>query len=557
MNAIGKSSETNQERLSSVRDILRRIVLGSIRVKAHIVSADERESGLRNLLNFGHSIGHAFEGILTPQVLHGECMAIGMVLEAALARYLGILHPSSVSRLTKCLQSYGLPISYRDHVIQERTGRKTCSTEELMSIMGVDKKNEGKKKKIVLLSGIGRTHEPKASIVADKDIRIMLSAGIEVQPLSVSRLYTTCSPPGSKSISNRVLLLAALGHGECRISNLLHSDDTDVMLRALTELQCASFAWENGGKALKVTGNGGHLRASIKKIYLGNAGTASRFITAVATLARPSETDASVLTGNTRMSQRPIGPLVEALRGNGAEINYLEKVGSLPLRIQATTGFEGGEVSLAATVSSQYVSAILMCAPYAKRSVTLRLVGGKPISQPYIDMTVAMMSTFGIEITKSSNEDNTYHIPQGRYRNPSHYSVEGDASSATYPLAIAAVTGTSCTVPNIGSQSLQGDARFAVDVLRPMGCMVEQTSSSTTVKGPSKGTLKALPMIDMEPMTDAFLTASVVASVVRGTTRITGIANQRVKECNRIRVMKDELAKFGVTARELDDRHRN
>ena len=553
MSAIRKAPEMNQDRLSSVRDILRRIVLGSIRVKAHVVSADEREDGLRNLLNFGHSIGHAFEGILTPQILHGECVAIGMVLEAALARYLGVLHPSSVSRLTKCLESYGLPISCKDPVVQERTGRKFCSTRELMSNMSVDKKNEGKKKKIVLLSGIGRTHELKASVVADQDIKIILSAGIEVQPLDVSNIHATCTPPGSKSISNRVLLLAALGIGECRIDGLLHSDDTDVMLRALAEMQCASFAWEDDGKVLKVIGNGGQLQASTNEMYLGNAGTASRFITAVATLARPTEADASILTGNTRMKLRPIGALVEALQENGAQITYLEKAGSLPLMIQATTGFEGGDISLAATLSSQYVSAILMCAPYAKKRVTLRLVGGKPISQPYIDMTIAMMSIFGIRATKSTSETNTYDIPQGQYRNPSHYSVEGDASSATYPLAIAAITGTSCTVPNIGSQSLQGDARFAVDVLQPMGCIVEQTSTSTTVKGPHKDTLTALPVIDMELMTDAFLTASVLASVARGTTRITGIANQRVKECNRIRAMKDELAKFGVTSRELDD----
>eukprot|EP00136_Aspergillus_niger_P003149 XP_001392796.2 shikimate dehydrogenase [Aspergillus niger CBS 513.88] len=149
-------------------------------------------------------------------------------------------------------------------------------------------------------------------------------------------------------------------------------------------------------------------------------------------------------------------------------------------------------------------------------------------------------------------------VAVGRYVNPAEYMVESDASSATYPLAIAAITGTTCTVPNIGSKSLQGDARFAVDVLRPMGCTVEQTDSSTTVTGAPGGVLRPLPNVDMEPMTDAFLTASVLAAVARGdgsnhTTRIYGIANQRVKECNRIKAMKDELAKFGVVCREHDD----
>lgn len=195
-----------------------------------------------------------------------------------------------------------------------------------------------------------------------------------------------------------------------------------------------------------------------------------------------------------------------------------------------------------------------MCAPYAKQAVTLRLVGDKVISQPYIDMTITMMASFGVHVTRSKTEANVYHVPKQKYANPSEYEVESDASSATYPLAVAAITGTTCTVPNIGSSSLQGDARFAIDVLRPMGCQVEQTKTSTTVTGPAMGKLKAIQEVDMEPMTDAFLTASVLAAVAnKGTTRIVGIANQRQKECNRIKAMREELAKFGVVCRELDD----
>ncbi|MCJ1405744.1 3-dehydroquinate dehydratase (3-dehydroquinase) [Xylographa trunciseda] len=558
MLAIKTPATADNDRLSEVKQILKRIVLGSVRVKAHVVSADEREGGLRNLLNFGHSIGHAFEGILTPQILHGECVAIGMVLEATLARHLGVLKGSAVSRLIKCLKSYELPVSYLDPIVQERSGKKLCLPNELMSIMGVDKKNDGRKKRIVLLSGIGRTHEMKASVVADQDIRIILSSTIEVYPLPPRNFDVVCTPPGSKSISNRALVLAALGHGQCRITNLLHSDDTEVMLRALTDLQCATFAWEEEGEVLIVNGKHGNMRATTKDLYLGNAGTASRFLTTVATLAQPGTAESSVLTGNKRMKARPIAPLVNALRDNGVVIRYLESDGSLPLRIDASGGFGGGDINLAATVSSQYVSSILMCAPYAKKPVTLRLYGGKPISQPYIDMTTAMMAAFGVKVSRSNREAHTYHIPQAQYQNPTRYDIESDASSATYPLAVAAITGTSCTVPNIGSSSLQGDSRFAIDVLEPMGCKVQQSSTSTTVTGPERGTLRPLPEVDMEPMTDAFLTASVLAAVAQGvngsrTTRILGIANQRVKECNRIRAMKDELAKFNVTCRELDD----
>ncbi|KAF2224464.1 AROM pentafunctional protein, ARO1 [Elsinoe ampelina] len=567
---LEQNADTFMELLSKVKpekgrfkDIiptLKRIVLGSARVKAEVVSADEREGGLRNLLNFGHSIGHAMEAILTPQILHGECVAIGMVKEAELARYLGHLAPGALARLVKCIASYGLPTSLQDKTVRKRSANKKCPVDDLISIMAVDKKNVGLDKKIVLLSAIGKTHELKASKVPDKDIRIVLSHGIRVHPGVSKSLKVSCRPPGSKSISNRVLLLAALGQGTCRITNLLHSDDTQYMLTAINKLGGATYSWEDNGNTLVLNGNGGALKACADELYLGNAGTASRFLTTAVTLAQPNEYKHTVLTGNARMQERPAGPLVDALRKNGVDIEYLGQQGStsLPLKIGAAGGFEGGDIELNAKVSSQFVSSILMCAPYAKKPVTLRLVGDKVISQLYIDMTIAMMASFGVHVAKSKTEANVYHIPKQAYQNPAQYEVESDASSATYPLAIAAITGTTCTVPNIGSSSLQGDARFAVDVLRPMGCQVEQSETSTTVTGPAPGELAPLPDVDMEPMTDAFLTASVLAAVAKpnkhgATTRIRGIANQRVKECNRIQAMEDELHKFGVVCRQFDD----
>lgn len=542
------------DRLIAIKDTLKRIVVGSAGVKAEVVSSDEREGGLRNLLNFGHSIGHGIEAILTPQLLHGEAVAIGMVKEAELARHLGVLRPEAVARLVKCIAAYDLPISLQDKRVQRLTAGRPCPVDVVLQKMAVDKKNDGLKKKIVLLSAIGKTYEPKASVVDDQSIRTILSSAVVVSPMAPTALNVTVSPPGSKSISNRALVLAALGAGSCRIKNLLHSDDTGYMLSAIAKLRGASYSWEAGGEVLVVNGNAGKLTSSSEELYIGNAGTASRFLTTLAALSSPSDAAESVvLTGNSHMKVRPIGPLVDALRLNGVSIEYLEQEKSLPLRIGSSGGFEGGVIELAATISSQYVSSILMAAPYAKNSVTLKLVGGKPISQLYIDLTVAMMKSFGVVVTASTTEPHTYHIPQGTYKNPSEYVIEGDASSATYPLAMAAITGTTCTIPNIGSASLQGDARFAVDVLRPMGCTVEQTVTSTTVTGPKLGSLKPLPHVDMEPMTDAFLTASVLAAVAGGKTQITGIANQRVKECNRIAAMRIQLAKFGVKCAELDD----
>ncbi|KAL2265610.1 hypothetical protein VTJ83DRAFT_6710 [Remersonia thermophila] len=551
---LGAVRAKGPDRLAPIRAALKRIVLGSARVKAHVVSADEREGGLRNLLNFGHSIGHAYEAILAPQVLHGECVAIGMVKEAELARFLGVLRPGAVARLTKCIASYDLPTSPHDKRIARLSANKECPVDALLRHMAVDKKNEGRHKKIVLLSAIGKTYEPKATVVEDRAIRLVLSPSVRVTPGVPEGLSVSVTPPGSKSISNRALVLAALGEGTIRIRNLLHSDDTQYMLTAIAQLQGATYSWEDAGEVLVVTGRGGRLQASPEPLYLGNAGTASRFLTSVVALCSPTPAAAStVLTGNARMKVRPIGPLVDSLRANGVPVRYLEKEKSLPVQVDATSGFAGGLIELAATVSSQYVSSILMAAPYAHKPVTLRLVGGKPISQPYIDMTIAMMASFGVRVERDAQDPNTYHIPQGVYQNPAEYVIESDASSATYPLAVAAITGTTCTIPNIGSASLQGDARFAVEVLRPMGCTVEQTETSTTVTGPPVGSLKAIPHVDMEPMTDAFLTASALAAVASGTTQITGIANQRVKECNRILAMKDQLAKFGVHCNELED----
>lgn len=540
--------------MSPIINVVHGFVCGSARIKAGVVSADEREGGLRNLLNFGHTIGHAYEAILAPYVLHGECVSIGMVLEAEVARYLGHLSDGAVARLSKCLNAFNLPVSPNDPIVRRRSKNIATPVDKLLQIMNVDKKNDGTKKKIVMLTRIGQCLEKKATLVPDDVIRTIISEQILVGSFSKAPLNTIVTPPGSKSISNRALVLAALGTGACKIKNLLHSDDTEVMLNAIQKLGGATASWEDHGEVLLITGNGGKLSAPKKPLYLGNAGTASRFLTTVATLVKPSaESDYVILTGNSRMKQRPIGPLVDALRANGSEIAFEESQGSLPLRVTAGQYLKGGRIALAATVSSQYVSSILMCAPYAEEPVILSLVGGKPISQLYIDMTIAMMASFGIKVQKSKTEEYTYIIPQGAYVNPAEYVVESDASSATYPLAFAAISGTSCTVPNIGSASIQGDARFAIEVLEPMGCKVVQDLYSTTVQGPPIGRLGAIPNVDMEPMTDAFLTASILAAVANGTTRIYGIANQRVKECNRIDAMIHELAKFGVSTREHSD----
>jgi pentafunctional AROM polypeptide len=558
LSTIRKRNAQGDTDLTPIKEHVFKLVSESIKVKAEVVSLDEREGGLRNLLNFGHSIGHAYEALLTPQALHGECVAIGCVKEAELARYLGILSPVAVARLSKIFVSYGLAVSVEDKQFKKIVGNKQTPVKVLLKKMAIDKKNDGSQKKVVLLKAIGECYEKQASYVNDEDLRFVLTDETKVYEFQNEASFeTTIIPPGSKSISNRALVLAALSKGECKITNLLHSDDTEHMLNAIAKLNGAKIRWEDNGETLILNGNGGELLATDEELYLGNAGTASRFLTSVATLVKSSSKSSFVtLTGNKRMTERPIGPLVDALRSNGAEIDYLKSQGSLPLKIQ-TKPLKGGNIELAATISSQYVSSLLMAAPYAESPVVLKLVGGKPISILYIDMTIALMEQFGIKVVQKENY--TYEIPTGHYVAPKEFVIESDASSSTYPLAFAAMTGTTVTIPNIGSSSLQGDARFARDVLKPMGCKVIQTETSTTVTGPPRGQLKPLPEVDMEPMTDAFLTASVVAAIATSKdggsnkTTILGIANQRVKECDRIAAMINQLHKFGVVAKGLPD----
>lgn len=206
------------------------------------MTVDERETGLRNLVNFGHTIGHAIEAVVTPTILHGECVSVGMILEAEVARQMGVLGQVGVGRLTRCLKAYNLPVSISDPKIANLPAAKALTVDNLLDIMKVDKKNSGTQKKIVILSRIGATYEQKATNIADSVIAKTLSEAVKIVPGIPTKSPVHMATPGSKSISNRALLLAALGKGTCRLKNLLHSDDTQVMMNALVDLKvCLSL----------------------------------------------------------------------------------------------------------------------------------------------------------------------------------------------------------------------------------------------------------------------------------------------------------------------------
>jgi len=351
----------------------------------------------------------------------------------------------------------------------------------------------------------------------------------------------TVNLPGSKSLSNRALLLAALAKGTTRIKNLLDSDDIRHMLDALATLNVSYQLSEDRSECV-VEGKGGPLDFDGEcKMYLGNAGTAMRPLCAALCLGQGTFT----LTGEPRMSERPIDSLVEALTAMGADISYHDFDGFPPLTINGT-GLNGGKVAIDGTVSSQFLTAFLMAAPLAKADIEIEIIG-ELVSKPYIEITLDLMKKFGVEV--SHNNLQSFTIKGGQtYTAPGELHVEGDASSASYFLAAAAIKGGSVTVTGIGSDSVQGDIKFA-DVLEEMGASVVWQPNSITV---TAGELKAISM-DMNHIPDAAMTIATAALFATGTTTISNIYNWRVKETDRLAAMATELRKVGAIVDEGHD----
>ncbi|MFH7319650.1 3-phosphoshikimate 1-carboxyvinyltransferase [Desulfurivibrio sp. D14AmB] len=344
--------------------------------------------------------------------------------------------------------------------------------------------------------------------------------------------------PGSKSITQRALIAAALAEGASTISGPLASEDTEYTAAALRAM---GITIDQGEENWRVFGQGGAIATPATEIYLGNNGTATRFLTSVTALGR----GIFLINGDRRMAERPIAPLLTALAGWGARIRSLNNNGCPPLEIQAA-GLEGGPTVLPEGKSSQYLSSLLLVAPYATRPAELR-VEGEVLSKPYVTMTLAVMKSFGVEVT-ANPELNYFRIPTGRYRGR-EYPVEGDASSASYFWAAAAVTGGSVTVENVPFPSLQGDA-VLVDILERMGCRVERSPRGITVSAEEE--LRGVE-VDMGDCPDVVPTLAVVAALARGRTVIRNIAHLRIKECDRLGVMAGELAKLGVKTEEGPD----
>lgn len=361
---------------------------------------------------------------------------------------------------------------------------------------------------------------------------------LTLQP--IARVDGAINLPGSKSVSNRALLLAALACGKTVLTNLLDSDDVRHMLNALSALGI-NYTLSADCTRCDITGNGGALRApGDLELFLGNAGTAMRPLAAALCLGQ----NEIVLTGEPRMKERPIGHLVDSLRQGGANIDYLEQENYPPLRLRG--GFTGGNIEVDGSVSSQFLTALLMTAPLAPKDTIIR-VKGELVSKPYIDITLNLMKTFGVEI---ANHHYQQFVVKGgqQYHSPGRYLVEGDASSASYFLAAGAIKGGTVKVTGIGRKSMQGDIRFA-DVLEKMGATITWGDDFIAC---TRGELHAIDM-DMNHIPDAAMTIATTALFAKGTTTLRNIYNWRVKETDRLFAMATELRKVGAEVEEGHD----
>ena len=351
-------------------------------------------------------------------------------------------------------------------------------------------------------------------------------------------LDATVRVPGSKSLTNRALLIAALANGKTCLTNALFSDDSHYFTKALQTLGF-DVQLDEANYSMSVTGLGGKIPAKKAELFIGNAGTAARFLSAFLTLGNGEY----ILDGEPRMRERPIGDLIEALNQLGVEMEA--KNNCPPVEIFAK-GLPGGKTRIAGDISSQFLSALLMTAPYAQSSIEVELTTDLN-SKPYVDMTISIMKDFGIEIERDQYSYITIH--PSAYSPITNYSIESDASAASYFFAAPAICGGMVRVENISRKSVQGDIGF-LDVLTKMGCVVKEFDNSITVHRPSS--IVGID-IDMRDIPDTAQTLAAIAPFADSPTRIRGIASARVKETDRVHATCVELDRLGVRVEELED----
>ena len=371
-----------------------------------------------------------------------------------------------------------------------------------------------------------------------------MNSSLKINPIS-HPLNATVRVPGSKSLTNRALLIASLANGTTHLINALFSDDSRYFAKALQTLGF-DVQLDEANHSMTITGMDGKIPATKAELFIGNAGTAARFLSAFLTLGNGEYT----LDGEPRMRERPIGDLVEALGQLGCDIQPLQNKEGVkqicpPVKITAT-GLKGGKTKIAGAISSQFLSALLMTAPYAQSAIEIELTTDLN-SKPYVDMTIAIMKDFGVEIQRDQYSRFTIH--PSSYLPITNYPIESDASAASYFFAAPAICGGMVKVENISRKSVQGDIAL-LDVLKQMGCKVEEADNSITVYSPSS--IHGVD-VDMRDIPDTAQTLAAIAPFALSPTRIRGIASARVKETDRVHATCTELNRLGVQVEEYED----
>jgi len=360
---------------------------------------------------------------------------------------------------------------------------------------------------------------------------------MQIEPIR-HPLHATVTVPGSKSLTNRALLIASLANGTTRLTNALFSDDSRYFAHGLQTLGF-DVQMDEAARTMIVAGQGGLIPSKKADLFIGNAGTAARFLSALLTLGHGEY----ILDGEARMRERPIGDLIDALRQLGVELEASNDCP--PVRIFAN-GLRGGKTKIAGDVSSQFLSALLMVAPYAKSPVEIELTT-ELNSKPYVDMTISVMRDFRVAVNRDGYT--RFIIQPSIFLPLSSYAIESDASAASYFFAAPAICGGTVTVQNISRSSVQGDVAF-LDVLAQMGCAVEEIGNCIQVANTSE--LRGVD-VDMRDIPDTAQTLAAVAPFATSPTRIRGIASARVKETDRVRASCTELSRLGVRVDEHED----
>jgi len=365
----------------------------------------------------------------------------------------------------------------------------------------------------------------------------MILSSLAIKPVW-QPLNATVRVPGSKSLTNRALLLASLAKGTTRLTNALFSDDSRYFVKALQTLGF-DVRLDEAKLEMTVIGQGGTIPVKKAKLFIGNAGTAARFLSAFLTLGNGEY----IVDGDERMRQRPIADLVDALHQLGVELEVTNNCP--PVEIYAK-GLPGGKTKIAGNISSQFLSALLMVAPYAQSPVEIELTTDLN-SKPYVDMTIAIMRDFGVEIEREGYR--FFRIPITNYEERDSYPIESDASAASYFFAAPAICGGTVRVENISRKSKQGDIAF-LNILEKIGCAIKEGDDYIEVTGTNE--LQGID-VEMRDISDTAQTLAVVAPFAASPTRIRGIASARVKETDRVSATCTELRRLGVQVEEHED----